>query len=80
VSRRFATWANVRCGIGIVISLDHAGRRGAARHPPSLQRHASVPPLPPTLIAEGAAQPFLLEMVANQASRGRPGSGSMIAR
>jgi len=67
VSRRFATWANVRCGIGIVTSPSlgdgAAGATGGRR-----RQLASVPPLPPTLDAEGAAQPFGLEIVASQAS------------
>jgi hypothetical protein len=35
---------------------------------PLLQRLASVPPLPPTLVVEGADQPFGLEIVAAHAS------------
>jgi hypothetical protein len=35
------------------------------------QRHASVPPLPLTLDAEGADQPFLLEEIERQSSSGR---------
>jgi hypothetical protein len=79
VSRRFASWAKVRCGIGIAISLVIT-RDGAARAGSSLrQRHASVPPLPSTLDVEGADQPFLLEIVAAQASSGRWAGCSFIA-
>jgi hypothetical protein len=59
---------NVRCGIGMPISFPDCGeRRGARALEALLRRHASVRPLPPTLVPEGAAQPFLLEIVANQA-------------
>jgi hypothetical protein len=37
------------------------------------------PPLPPTLVLEGAAQPFLFEMVASQALHARLPSDPVIA-
>ena len=43
------------------------GRHGA-RSLAAAWRRASVPPLPSTLVAEGADQPFCLEIVADQAS------------
>ena len=65
-SRRFATCAKVRCGIGMTISSGLAGRGdGAARRRPIRRRSAAGvrrSPLPPTLVTEGAAQPFRLEI------------------
>src|SRR6266545_4312861 len=77
-SRRFASWANVRCGIGIAISLRSRGTSGPAQ--PIGCRGGARPslPLPPTLLLEGADQPFLLEMVASQASSGRRPIGWVI--
>jgi adenylate cyclase len=43
------------------------------------RRHASVSPLPLTLVVEGADQPFCLEMVASQAYHGRRPSGLVMA-
>ena len=43
-----------------------------------LQRHASVPPLPPTLVLEGADQPELLVRVASQASCARRPTAAVI--
>jgi len=55
-------------------------RDGAARAGSDLRRrHASVPPLPSTLDVEGADQPFLLEIVAAQASSGRWARSSFMA-
>ena len=52
----------------------------ARRSPIRLRlRLASVPPLPPTLCAEGADQPFCLEMVANHAASGRVGRGAFMS-
>src|SRR5829696_6404159 len=45
------------------------GTAHGARPQPRRQR-ASVPPLPPTLVVEGADQPFCLEIVAAQAFSG----------
>ena len=71
--RRFATWANVRCGIGMTVLSRCSPRDGTSRA--ALQGAQSfvrlVPLLPPTLVVEGAVQPFGLEIVAAQSSIGR---------
>jgi len=47
----------------------------------TLRRAARViPPLPPTLVLEGAAQPFLFEMVANQARHACRPDGAFMTR
>ena len=52
----------------------------ARRAQPKLrQRHASVPPLPPTLDVEGADQPAWWKIVAAHASIGRRARSSFIA-
>ena len=53
--------------------------RGAQSEPTATGGTRLIPPLPPTLVLEGAAQPFLFEMVANQALRARPPSDPFIA-
>jgi hypothetical protein len=51
-----------------------ARRRGALAAVPSTATGGTRPisPLPPTLVLEGAAQPFRFEMVASQACQARP--------
>src|SRR5215204_3230620 len=71
-SRRFATWANVRCGIGMTILLEPAGRLAAAsgaRPAPSFDAGVS----------EGADQPFWAEIRENQASSGRLASSVVMS-
>src|SRR5689334_15186226 len=72
IRRRFASAANVRCGMGTMM-IPSTDLDGATRHaqPRLRYRPASCPPLPPTLVLEGAAQPFLFEIRASQASVGR---------
>jgi hypothetical protein len=55
--------------------------RRVARSPIRLRRAARVrsPPLPPTLVLEGATQPFLFEMVASQALHARRPRDPVIA-
>ena len=57
--RRFATSANVRCGIGIASSFRSCGKEhaGGSRRPTDA-RPRPVPPLPWTPVPEAAAQPF----------------------
>jgi hypothetical protein len=56
-------------------------REGASDVRHAAGAFASIPPLPPTREREAAAQPFLFEMVARQASnRARPMLSSMTQR
>jgi hypothetical protein len=63
----------------VLASLSNTARRRVARSDPAATSGTRpFPPLPPTLVLEGAAQPFLLEMVESQSSTGRrPGRGVM---
>jgi len=58
--------------------LIETGRRGGARPDGHDERLRLLPPLPPTLVLEGAAQPLRLEIRASQASAGRRPSGVVI--
>ena len=53
--------------------------RGAQSDPTATSGTRPIPPLPPTLVLEGAAQPFLFEMVASHALQARPPSNPFIA-
>jgi hypothetical protein len=52
--------------------------RGAQSRSTATSGTRPIPPLPPTLVLEGAAQPFLLQIVASQASRRRRPSGPVM--
>jgi hypothetical protein len=53
--------------------------RGAQSASTATSGTRPIPPLPPTLVLEGAAQPFLFEMVASHALQARPPSDPFIA-
>jgi hypothetical protein len=62
------------------ISLSTGGHDVARAALRLRQRHASVPPLPPTLVLEGAAQPVMSKREASQASCACWPIGAVIVR
>src|SRR5258705_3447018 len=65
--------------VGGATAVAGARRRADALFARRRGTGGGLPPLPPTLVLEGAAQPFLFEMVASQALHARLPSDPVIA-